>query len=707
MKSCFAIALLVALAAGGSAADPSPNSNPLSKVIQLMDELLAKLTADGVAEDKAYHSYFEWCDETTQTQRFEIKTAKAKVEELTAAIEKAAADIETATAEIDDLAGKIAKAKTELKDATEIRKKEEKEFLKSEATLEESLSALTRAIEIISKEMAKNPAAFMQVDTSSMAGLISALSAVVDSAGMRAADVKTLTAFVQSQQQTDDDDDAPDGAPAAAAYKSHSGGIVETLEDLKSKAEAELAGLRKDESNSAQNYNLLKGSLEAEIGQNTKEKKETEAFKAETEEQKARDTADLAATTKLLEETEAALASTQDECMKVAASHDESVVSRKQEMKAVHEAKKILMETSKGAAEETYSFVQLSSLRTSSDLKGAEVVRFVKALAKKQHSQALSQLASKISALVQFGRRNGADPFTKVIGLIKDMIAKLEAEAEAAAKEKAYCDEQMSKTEAKKSELEDDVAKLTSTIDTKSAKSAKLKEEVKELQEELASMAKEKQEMDKVRAEQHEAYKQAKADLELGLEGVGKALKVLRKYYESGSSLLQEDQPAKPVFHKKAEGAGGSIIDILEVVESDFAKALSAEESEEMDAQEAYEKRTQEIKVATAEDTKAVEYKVQEFKTLDTEVDELKEDLASTQSELDAVNEYYAEVKDRCIAKPETYEERKARREQEIEGLKEALRILDSETADVKTGGVALLEARSRRSKLHKVLAPF
>jgi len=322
-------------------------------------------------------------------------------------------------------------------------------------------------------------------------------------------------------------------------------------------------------------------------------------------------------------------------------------------------------------------------MRSTADLKGQEVARYVKKLAREQHSEQLSQLASRISALLQYGRRNGNDPFVKVKGLIKDMIVKLENEMKEAAEEKAYCDEQMSKTEAKKSELEDDVAKLTSKIDTKTAKSAKLKEEVKELQEQLASMAKEQKEMDAVRKEQNTAYKSAKADFELGLKGVGKALSVLRKYYEGGEALLQEDdeQPAKPVSHSKSSGAGGSIISILEVCESDFSKALSDCENEEADSQAAYDERTQEIKEQTALKSKDVKYKTQESKNLDKEVDELGGDREAVQGELDAVLEYYSKVKDRCIAKPETYEERAARRQAEIAGLKRAMEILSEETA--------------------------
>merc|ERR1719311_1916759 len=106
----------------------------------------------------------------------------------------------------------------------------------------------------------------------------------------------------------------------------------------------------------------------------------------------------------------------------------------------------------------------------------------VKELARKQHSTALSQLASKISTVFKYSESSGADPFVKVKGLITGLITKLEAEAKAEATEKAWCDEQMAKTEEKKSELEEDISKLTTKIDKASAQSAKLKDEVKTLQ---------------------------------------------------------------------------------------------------------------------------------------------------------------------------------------------------------------------------------
>merc|ERR1719395_279942 len=193
-----------------------------------------------------------------------------------------------------------------------------------------------------------------------------------------------------------------------------------------------------------------------------------------------------------------------------------------------------------------------SQMHTRADLANSEVINIVKKLARDQHSSALAQLASRIAVVVRYGGKDGADPFAKVKGLISEMITKLEKEAESEATEKAYCDEEMAKTEAKKAELDDILAKLSNKIDRAAARSAALKEEVVELESELAKLAKTQSEMDRIRAEESANFKVAKAELTQGLEGVRKALGVLRDYYGGAAAMIQEDdksfmqQPAPP-----------------------------------------------------------------------------------------------------------------------------------------------------------------
>merc|ERR1719493_540701 len=164
--------------------------------------------------------------------------------------------------------------------------------------------------------------------------------------------------------------------------------------------------------------------------------------------------------------------------------------------------------------------------------------------------------------------------------------------------------------------------------------------------------------------------------------------------------MIQNDsfaqQPSAPVKHSKSSGAGGSIIDILEVCESDFASNLAKEESEEADAQSEYEKVSQENAVVKTTKEQDAKYKRQESKSQDKTVAEYSADREGANSELSAVLDYYGKIKDRCIAKPETYAARKARREAEIAGLKQALSILEDETA---------LVQRQRRGSFRGTLA--
>jgi len=684
MQSVFLLALVACVS--GNAVE----TNPIQKVIELITNLEAKIMKEGEAEEKAYKEFFEWCDDAAKNQQFAVKTATVAKEKLEATIAKAKSDQENADEVIAAKAAAIAQNEADLKDATLIREKENAEFKAAEAELMEGIDMLERAIGIIERNMKGSALLQQPIDTKSLQSLLKGVSVVLDAAAFGSNDKTKLLGLIQNMQG-DEDDDAELGAPAPDTYKSHSGGIVDTLTDMKDKAEGELSEARKAEANSQHNYDMLKQGLTDEIAAASHEKKEAEDGKAEAAGVQATAEGDLVVTEKDLADAQAALKTVGSDCMEKAADHSVSTQGRADELKALATAKKIIQQSTSGAEAQSYSFFQVSStsqLQTGADLRNFEVVNVLKRLAEKQHSSALAQLASRVATTIRYGQASGDDPFAKVKGLIEDMIAKLMKEAEAEASHKAYCDEEMSKTKAKKDELNEDISKLTSKIDVASARSADLKEEVKELQKELAELAESQAEMDKVREDTHAAFVEAKADLEEGLEGIRGALSVLRDYYQADAALLQQagglgafmQQPAPPVTkHAKASGAGGGIISMLEVIESDFAKNLAQEEEEEAAAQTSYEKMTQENKVTKTVKEQDVKYKTQEFTGLDKEIAELSGDRESAQTELDAVLEYYEKIKDQCIAKPEPYEERKRRREAEIAGLKEALSILEGQ----------------------------
>merc|ERR1719389_1013127 len=123
------------------------------------------------------------------------------------------------------------------------------------------------------------------------------------------------------------------------------------------------------------------------------------------------------------------------------------------------------------------------------------------------------------------------DPFAKVKGLISGMIDKLEGEMSADASHKAYCDKELSESEANKAEKTAVAEKLSTKIDQLSARSAQAKEETAALQKALADLAASQAEATKMRQDEHAAFVKNKADMEQGLEGVKMALSILREYY--------------------------------------------------------------------------------------------------------------------------------------------------------------------------------
>merc|ERR1712182_181577 len=123
----------------------------------------------------------------------------------------------------------------------------------------------------------------------------------------------------------------------------------------------------------------------------------------------------------------------------------------------------------------------------------------------------------------------------------------------------------------------------------------------------------------------------------------------------------------------------GTITSVLEVAESDFTSMLAEAEADESSAQAAFDKLTQDNAVARASKQADVKGKTNEVKQLEVALGNYKENKATTSSELDAVLAYLDKLKPQCETKVMSYADKKAKREQEIAGLKEALTILSGE----------------------------
>merc|ERR1719506_2368180 len=229
------------------------------------------------------------------------------------------------------------------------------------------------------------------------------------------------------------------------------------------------------------------------------------------------------------------------------------------------------------------------------------------------------------------------------------MIDRLEKEAAEEADAKSFCDSETSKAKAAKAELA---------------------AQIKALEKSVAEMDAGQAEATALRKDENAEYQKASKDYRDSAEAVANAVQVLQDYY-STASFVQVSQSQAPEFGSAKSDVASTIISMLEVAESDFTELLSESEAEESSAQAAYDKLTQENKVARAAATTDAKGKEAEVKQLETSLLNYKEDHATTSKELDAVLAYLDKLRPQCETKVMSYAERKARREDEIEGLKQ------------------------------------
>merc|ERR1712083_268556 len=166
---------------------------------------------------------------------------------------------------------------------------------------------------------------------------------------------------------------------------------------------------------------------------------------------------------------------------------------------------------------------------------------------------------------------------------------------------------------------------------------------------------------------------------------VAQALTVLKKFYAKAgeaTALLQQQPVAPEIFdspYKGLQAENGGVVGMLEVIQSDFARLEAETRAAEATAQEEYDAFMTDSKVDHAAKSKDIEHKTAKKQNEEQALTTKKSDLEGTQKELDAALAYFDKLKPSCVDAGVSYEDRVARRKEEIESLQEALRILNGE----------------------------
>jgi len=284
------------------------------------------------------------------------------------------------------------------------------------------------------------------------------------------------------------------------------------------------------------------------------------------------------------------------------------------------------------------------------------------------------------------------DHFVKVRGMIKDMVAKLEADAAAEGDQKAWCDSEMEKATSKRDEnignIEGDLATKTKA----ESNIAKLTEEIQGLMTEMADTNKALSEATQLRNKEKAENTKALADATGGLAGVKKAMKILKDFYDnafvqisykpaggdaSGNTVGDLAPDSFSGDFSGNQGASAGIIGQLDVIKSDFEATIDSTKTAESDSESEYESYKSEVDGDTEEKEGSVKDKQTEVIDNKVTLSDAKADLKEhTELKDDSLQEL-AKLKPACVSTGSDYEETVARREQEIESLKNAYLIFD------------------------------
>jgi chromosome segregation ATPase len=648
------------LLAAASANKVGAGVTPIQKVLQMMDEMVAKGEKEKHEEQVTFASFATFCKNTIDEKEKSITEAKAEIEQLNADILKAQADQEKLTDEIAVLTENIDAWEKDKANLTEIREEQKEDLEELHRDLVDSIEATARAVETLKAQL---PSGFLFLQK------VASLKRIPVKAK------RTIMAFLSSNEK---EDPLSVTAPEAAVYEFQSGGVVEMIEKLEDKFKGELHELETKMIVAGNDFTIQIQELVGQIEQATDESSLKTKIKAERAQDEATAKGDLATTTNDLATDSKYLKDLLVECDQKAKDFENRQMLRKDELVAINKAIEIMSSDEVMGTGEKHlpQFIQLKSskssmsmLRSSADSPlRKKLVSFLSQRAKETRSRLLNTLATRAAA---------GGPFDKVKKMIKDMIVKLMEEATEESEHKGWCDTEMGTNKQTREDKADSVSTLMAESEELTAKISKLSDEIAELSDSIAEIDAAVAEATALRTKEKAKNEVTVEEAKVAQVAVAKALTVLEEFYAGAAQATAFTQSSKPYT-----GMGGSstgVLGMLEVIQGDFARLESETSTAVMEADEEYTRFTDDSSQDKAVKSMDLENKNKDKTTAESDLLSTKKDIEATQVELDAALAYYEKLKPSCVDAGLSYDERVRMREEEIESLQESLKILGGE----------------------------
>jgi hypothetical protein len=652
------------------------NTKQLSDVITLLKNSITNLNTQGGQDRTNWDEYSKWSEKQESDKTTYVQTTKAQV--MTAQAQKSAAEGQIAelTSALSALASDLAEARASVEDITRMREQEHSLHVAEVNDLQATITAINNAVTTLQAHYDSAGLAQVRSDLS-QAMQISELSKLVTTEQM-----SLLNKMMQDPNYLSNDYAGKDYS--GSTNQAGAAGVIDTLKAVRTTLmENKQASIEKD-NEARRQYEETKTAKEADIERMLADQQTKSNSKIEAESIAQTATATIAQGNTDVAAAEEYLSLLTQDLAHFQGLYNERTMMRQNEVAATQAALDALQQVSVGnsmTAIQMKKHVRAGLLQADArQVRLAAAVQKLTRIAKEQHSAELLEAAVSMRRVSGFYDPNSMNP---VKDLLRQLITRLEEELNAETSHKEWCDNEKQQSAEAKSARETMIGNLQAEIPQLNTQITTLTGEIDFATQQLNSNMQEESEAKQVRSDQKSAFEASKADHDEVIAALQQAVEALSavafvQMRHRVTVVYRGKQPEKgnPFSEMPASQAGGAVEMISDLLNryTTARTQLVSEEEQAVKAHNLFLEESANFRTLTMQTKQGMstEKRMKEDRLSDAEAELIK-----SGQELQQVTQYIADLAPSCDDIRVSFEERKHRREAEIQALKEALQVLD------------------------------
>jgi len=658
------LTVLATPALAASTAASERGSNPIRKVVTMLQDMQKTVEAEGKKEEDLFDKFMCYCSGGEGALDASIEAGKAQIEQLTATVKRGTAEKSQLEQDLAQHKADRTEAEKVMKESTALREKEAAEFAATSGDMKSNIASMTSALEALKKGLS---AALLQT------GVGNTLRNIIEhSPAVREGQRDSLMSFLESGSSVEGGSDT----------------IIGIVEQMKETMEADLAETESKEAEGKTTFETLMTSKKSEIEAAGKaiETKSARVGTVAVEIVQAK--ADVEKTTDAVAEDMDFKANLKKNCATKQKEWDERQKLRAEEIKAISETIEMLnsddaLELFKKTLPAAAALIQTSAA-TRSQMRLARSFVETAMHSDKEHSVN--------RRLILAALKSGTGGFEKVNTMIDGMNEVLEGEQVQDDKQDVWCLAELDKAKEEAKATEEDIGDLSAGIDSQRDSIETTASEIAALKKGLEDLDKSVAEATEQRKDEHAEYIDEAASNQAAVELLGMAKNRLNKFYNP--TLYKEPEPvAEEEFfvqrraapgpppetfsgeYKKSESSAG-IINMIDEMGKEMEDEMAEAKRDEEEGQKDYEETMNDAATKRADDSKLMVTKEGEKAEKTTKLEELKESKRTKKGQLEVLEDKIDNLHKTCDFLIAQYAAIKEARTKEEEGLKTAKSVL-------------------------------